>query len=78
MKVLKRAPLEPVVRATRYGADLFDTELILRAERAGLTVAELPVTVQETRPPRSSIVRRIPRSLAGLLRLRIALWRERG
>jgi glycosyltransferase involved in cell wall biosynthesis len=78
MKLLERAPLEPVVRATRFGADLFDTELIIRAERAGLTVAELPVTVQETRPPRSSIVKRIPRSLAGLLRLRIALWRERG
>jgi glycosyltransferase involved in cell wall biosynthesis len=78
MKLLVRAPLEPVVRATRFGADLFDTELILLAERAGLTVAELPVTVQETRPPRSSIVKRIPRSLAGLLRLRIALWRERG
>jgi glycosyltransferase involved in cell wall biosynthesis len=78
MKLLERAPLEPVVRATRFGADLFDTELILRAERAGFTVAELPVTVQETRPPRSSIVKRIPRSLAGLLRLRIALWQERG
>jgi glycosyltransferase involved in cell wall biosynthesis len=78
MKVLKRAPLEPIVKAARFGADLFDTELILRAERAGLAVAELPVTVQETRPPRSSIVKRIPRSLAGLVRLRVALWRERG
>jgi glycosyltransferase involved in cell wall biosynthesis len=77
MKLLVRAPLEPVVRATRFGADLFDTELVLRAERAGLVVAELPVTVQETRPPRSSIVKRITRSLAGLLRLRIALWQER-
>jgi glycosyltransferase involved in cell wall biosynthesis len=78
MKLLQRAPLEPIVNATRFGADLFDTELILRAERAGLVIGELPVTVRETRPPRSSIVRRIPRSLAGLVRLRIALWRERG
>ena len=76
MKLLVRAPLVPVVKATRFGADLFDTELILRAERDGLVVAELPVTVQETRPPRSPIVKRIPRSLAGLLRLRVALWRE--
>jgi glycosyltransferase involved in cell wall biosynthesis len=77
MKLLVREPLEPIVKATRFGADLFDTEVILRAERAGLPVAELPVTVQETRPPRSSIARRIPRSVAGLVRLRIALWRER-
>ena len=76
MKVLVRAPLEPIVEATRFGTDLFDTELILRAERAGLVVAELPVSVRDTRPPRSSILTRIPRSVAGLLRLRIALWRE--
>jgi hypothetical protein len=78
MKVLVRAPLEPIVEATHFGTDLFDTELILRAERAGLVVAELPVSVRDTRPPRSSILTRIPRSVAGLLRLRIALWREGG
>ncbi|HSS11854.1 MAG TPA: glycosyltransferase [Acidimicrobiales bacterium] len=77
MKVMVRAPFVPIVEASRFGTDLFDTELILRAERAGLVVAELPVTVRDTRPPRSSIVKRIPRSLAGLVRLRVALWRER-
>jgi glycosyltransferase involved in cell wall biosynthesis len=77
MKVLRRAPLTPLVSASRFGADLFDTELILRAERAGLTVAELPVTVRETRPPRRSIMRRIPRSLAGLIRLKLALRNDR-
>jgi glycosyltransferase involved in cell wall biosynthesis len=77
MKVMRRAELAPLVDACRFGADLFDTELILRAERAGLSVAELPVTVRDTRPPRSSIVRRIPRSLAGLVRLKVALRTER-
>jgi glycosyltransferase involved in cell wall biosynthesis len=76
MKLLRRAPLVPLVHASRFGADLFDTELILRAERAGLAVAELPVTVRDTRPPRSSIVARIPRSLAGLVRLKMALRSE--
>jgi glycosyltransferase involved in cell wall biosynthesis len=77
MKVLVREPLVGLVEASRFGADLFDTELILRAERAGLAIAELPVTVRDTRPPRSSILTRIPRSLLGLGRLRVALWRER-
>jgi len=76
MKVLRRAEVAPLVDACRFGADLFDTELILRAERAGVDVAELPAEVRETRPPRSSIATRIPRSLAGLVRLRVALWRE--
>jgi glycosyltransferase involved in cell wall biosynthesis len=77
MKVLRKAPLEPVVTACRFGADLFDTELVLRAERAGLTVTELPVTVEEHRPSRTPIVRRIPRTIRGLFRLRVMLAREK-
>jgi glycosyltransferase involved in cell wall biosynthesis len=73
MKVMRKSVLAPLVSACRFDADLFDTELILRAERAGLHVAELPVTVRDTRPPRSSIVGRIPRSLAGLVRLKLSL-----
>jgi hypothetical protein len=66
-----------VVTACRFGADLFDTELVLRAERAGLTVTELPVTVEEHRPSRTPIVRRIPRTIRGLFRLRVMLAREK-
>lgn len=76
MKGMRRAPVVPVVERCRFGTDLFDTELVLRAERAGLGVTELPVVVTERRPSRTSIARRIPRSLLGLARLRVALWRE--
>jgi glycosyltransferase involved in cell wall biosynthesis len=76
MKVLRREPLVALAEACRFGTDLFDTELILRAERHGLRAAELPVVVQETRPSRTSIARRIPRTMANLVRLRAALWRE--
>jgi glycosyltransferase involved in cell wall biosynthesis len=76
MKAMRREAVEPVVRQCRSGRDLFDTEVVLRCERAGLGVEELPVTVAERRPSRSPIWRRIPRSLVGLLGLRIALWRE--
>jgi glycosyltransferase AglD len=77
MKVLRRAAVEPLARRCRFGADLFDTELVLRAERAGLVTVELPVAVEERRPPRTPIWRRVPRTLVGLVRLRVALWRER-
>ena len=77
MKVLRREPLVAIARACRYGTDLFDTELILRAERSGLRAVELPVAVEERRPSRTSILRRIPRTVGGLARLRVALWRER-
>jgi glycosyltransferase involved in cell wall biosynthesis len=75
LKALSRPPLVPLVEACQFGGDIFDTELTLRAERAGLLVRELPVTVTDQRPPRTPIAGRIPRTLVGLLRLRLALGR---
>jgi Glycosyl transferase family 2 len=76
VKALRRAPLVGLVEQCRFGADLFDTELILRAQRAGIAAAELPVVVEELRPARSSIARRALRSVLGLARLRLTLWAE--
>jgi glycosyltransferase involved in cell wall biosynthesis len=76
MKAMRRDEVAPIARACRFGTDLFDTELVIRAERAGLGTAEIPVTVVELRPPRTSILRRAPRAAFGLLRLRVALWRD--
>jgi hypothetical protein len=56
--------------------DLFDTELIIRAEHAGLEIRELPVSVTEKRPARSYLIWRVPRVLWNLLRLRWILWQE--
>jgi hypothetical protein len=77
VKAMRREAVAPLARHCRNGADLFDTELILRAERAGLRAAEIPVEVVEKRPARSSIGARIPRTVKGLLALRLALWWER-
>jgi glycosyltransferase involved in cell wall biosynthesis len=76
MKALDRARAVPLAERCRLGTDLFDTELVLRAERAGLVVAEIPVRVEERRPARSPIVRRIGRTLLGLRQLRVALREE--
>ncbi|MGH9280873.1 MAG: glycosyltransferase family 2 protein [Acidimicrobiales bacterium] len=77
IKVMRRAPLKDLAVVCHSGTDIFDTELILRAERQGLAVTAIPVTVEERRPSRSSIVKRIPRTLLGLAKLRVALWRDR-
>jgi len=76
IKAMRRSAVEPFARACRSGQDLFDTELILRVERAGLRTAEIPVGVAELRPARTSIARRVPRTLLGLMKLRMALSRE--
>ena len=77
MKVLRREVVNRFAPQTIMTTDLFDTELIIRARREGVRVRALPVTVEEKRKPRSSIMRRIPRTIRGLLRLRLALWKER-
>ncbi len=76
VKLLRAEPLRSLVDRVGSSADLFDTELVLRAERSGLRVAELPVSVSEQRPARTAISTRLPRTLAGLVRLRLALWRH--
>lgn len=76
MKVLRREVVARYAPQTVMTRDLFDTELIIRARRGGVIVTPLPVTVEEKRKPRSSIVRRIPRTIKGLIRLRIVLWKE--
>jgi glycosyltransferase involved in cell wall biosynthesis len=77
MKLLRRRVVTELAESCRFRTDLFDTELVLRTERAGLRAVEIPVDVEERRPSRSSIASRIPRTLTGLARLRLALWRER-
>jgi len=76
VKVLRREVVERYAPQTMMTRDLFDTELIIRARRGGVMVKPLPVTVEEKRKPRSSIARRIPRTMKSLIRLRIALWKE--
>ena len=76
MKALDRVRVVPLAERCQLGTDLFDTELVLRAERAGLVVAEIPVRVEERRPARSPIARRILRTLVGLRQLRLALREE--
>jgi glycosyltransferase involved in cell wall biosynthesis len=71
MKAMRRAAVLPCARQCTLGRDLFDTELIVRAERAGLAIEEIPVSVVERRPARSPLARRVPRTLVGLAQL----WR---
>ncbi|MGH9004152.1 MAG: glycosyltransferase family 2 protein, partial [Acidimicrobiia bacterium] len=76
VKAMRRGDVVPLAERSRFGQDLFDTELVLRVERAGLGSAEIPVEVVERRPARSTMLSRIPRTLKGLGKLRVALWGE--
>jgi len=76
IKAFHRASVAPLEEQCLFTIDLFDTELIIRCERAGLRVVEIPVTVKESRPARSPIISRIPRTLAGLAKMKIIFIKE--
>ena len=77
IKAWRRSPdLVEQVQACRFTRDVFDTELVIRGERAGLRLLELPVTVAEQREPRSSIFTRVPGAAWSLCKLYAVLWRE--
>ncbi|HTW98878.1 MAG TPA: glycosyltransferase family 2 protein [Acidimicrobiales bacterium] len=73
MKALRRDDLLTIVQDCVMTRALFDVELVLRADRAGLRGAEVPAFVVERRPPRSTITRRSLETIGGLARLALVL-----
>lgn len=76
IKGFRREKIDKLLNQTLSEKDLFDTELLIRAERNGLRITDEPVTLEERRTARSNILRRIPRTIWGLLCLRLRLWKE--
>jgi glycosyltransferase involved in cell wall biosynthesis len=76
MKAFRHEVITKVAPAVNSTKDLFDTELVIRAERAGYRIAEVPVIVEEMRQAKSSLIKRVPRTIRGLLRIRRDLARE--
>jgi len=73
LKAFRREPVQPIASACQIDRDLFASELVIRAERAGLGVREIPVRVQEKRPPTIGLARRVPNVLKNLAKLLIAV-----
>jgi len=76
IKLMRRERVIGLVDRCRLNGDVFDTELVVRAFRAGLRISEIPVYVYEKRPSRVGVMKRAGRGLAQLVKLRILLWKE--
>ena len=76
MKAIRRADIVEQIEKVVSTQDLFDTELLLRIERANKLIKEVPTSVNEIRPSVSLIFTRIPRTLFALMRLRFYLSKE--
>lgn len=73
MKAFRRELIDRLNNQVISRQDLFDTELVIRAERAGYRIVEVPVVVEEMREARSSLIKRVPRTIRGLFRIRANL-----
>lgn len=73
LKAFRRAPLVEVARSCLVDKDLFASEFVIRAERGGIRVKEIPVRVLEKRPPSIHLFKRVPRVLKDLTKLFVAI-----
>jgi dolichyl-phosphate beta-glucosyltransferase len=76
-KLLRRRAVEPILRRIETRGFAFDVELLARAERAGLRVAELPVEWRDSRDSRLRLVPDAWRMAMDLLRVHRLLGAER-
>ncbi len=73
IKALRREVIADVAAEVISRQDLFDTELVIRAEKRGWRIKELPIVVEEQRMAKSNLLSRVPRTLLGVWRIRRAL-----
>ena len=73
LKAFRRERVQPIAAACLVDRDLFASELVIRSERAGLGMAEIPVRILEKRPPTIGLARRVPNVLKNLVKLVISI-----
>jgi len=76
MKAVRKNSIMSQIDNVVSTQDLFDTELLIRIERNGEQILEIPAVISEIRPSVSVIYKRIPRTVKSLIRLRTQLSRE--
>jgi glycosyltransferase involved in cell wall biosynthesis len=69
LKAFKRDRLLDVARACVVERDLFASEFVIRAQRMGRDVREIPIALREKRPPSTHLLRRVPHVIKGLFKL---------
>ena len=76
MKAIRRYNIQKEINNVISTQDIFDTELLIRIEKSGYKILEVPAKVNEIRPSVSVIFTRIPRTLKSLFLLRLQLFKE--
>jgi glycosyltransferase involved in cell wall biosynthesis len=73
LKAFRRVALLDTVRACLVDKDVFASELVIRADRGGVKIKEIPVRVMEKRPPSINLFKRVPNVLKSIAKLTYAI-----
>src|SRR4029079_15499803 len=63
LKAFRRERLLPTGNRCLGDRDLFASDVVIRAERDGKRVREIPIHIVENRPPSINLVKRVPKVL---------------
>ncbi|HTB73397.1 MAG TPA: glycosyltransferase [Polyangiaceae bacterium] len=69
LKAFRRLALLDVVRSCLVDKDVFASEFVIRADRAGIAIKEVPVQVIEKRPPSINLFKRVPNVMKSVAKL---------
>mgnify|MGYP002632201663 CR=1 FL=1 len=69
LKAFRRDSLLDTLDRCVVDRDLFASEMVIRAQRYRLRVVEIPITIQEKRPPSIHLFQRVPNVLKNLAKL---------
>jgi glycosyltransferase involved in cell wall biosynthesis len=69
LKAFRRERLLDTVAHCRVDRDLFASEFVIRAEREGKRVQEIPIHIVEKRPPSVNLWKRVPKVLSDIAKL---------
>jgi glycosyltransferase involved in cell wall biosynthesis len=69
LKAFRRLALLDVVRSCLVDKDVFASEFVIRADRAGIGIKEVPVQIIEKRPPSINLFKRVPNVMKSVAKL---------
>ncbi len=69
LKAFRRLALLDVVRSCLVDKDVFASEFVIRADRAGIEIKAVPVQIIEKRPPSINLFKRVPNVMKSVAKL---------
>ena len=72
-KVVWRDAVQDILPLCEYELDIFPTELVIRAQKSGVRISEIPIHLREIRATPLPLIKRVPRALRDIWRLHRSL-----